>query len=86
MIKMKKYVDFEAKVVAKSEKKLKRGNRKEFKMLTLDGGKEFMLRAGLNYSNYDSTSIGSVVTIKCEGLRQDGSPIRPSFFRARRIN
>lgn len=85
MIKIKKYHDFEAKLVSKSEKKLKRGNRKEFKMQMLENNKEFALRAGLNYSNYDSTSPGSIVTVKCEGFGKEGSPIRPCFFRARRI-
>ena len=85
MVKIKKYDDFEAKVIHKQEKKLKRGNKKEFKMLALGSGKEFLLRAGLNYSNYDSTSIGSIVTVKSEGFDKEGMPIRPCFFRAKRI-
>ena len=85
MVKIKKYLDFEAKVLGKLEKKLKRGNRKEFKMQMADSSLEFALRAGLNYTNYDSTSVGSIVTVRCQTFGKDGRPVRPCFFRAKRI-
>jgi hypothetical protein len=52
MLKVKKYDDFEAKIVSKKEHKLKRGKKKEFEMETSSGLK-FNLRAGLTYMNFE---------------------------------
>lgn len=79
MLKVKKYEDFEAKIVSKKEYKLKRGNKKEFEMET-ESGLKFKLQAGLTYMNFEKP-VGTTVTVKCQGFRADGQPIRPCFFR-----
>ena len=82
LLKVKKYEDFEAKIVSKTEHKVKRGKKKEFEM-EKEGGIKFKLRAGLNYMNYE-TAIGTSLTIRCQGFSPNGQPIRPSFFRTKR--
>lgn len=82
MLKVKKFQDFEAKIISKKEYKLKRGNKKEFEMETKSGLK-FKLRAGLTYMNFNAR-VGTLVTVKCQGFRTDGQPIRPCFMRTKR--
>lgn len=81
MLKLKKYEDFEAKILEKSKKEVKRGVKRRLKMKVLGGSKvEFFLKNGVSEEVF-KYPVGQVLTVKCQGFRENGNPIRPSFFR-----
>ena len=71
-------MDFEAKIVEKSKKKVKRGE-KRWLVCETEEGKQFKVYSGVTDRAF-SSPVGVKVTIKCQKM-EGGVPVRPSFMR-----